>query len=107
MSLAKQIADLYKRVHEREKDWEKTNSAFGWKSMGNMYWERKESIKVTPELENSLRKMGYIIQLLPCSIPVENEEQGKDIRNMSISEITKAAAEAGMTYGRYVQTYGR
>lgn len=101
MELKEQLADVYEKVYSELKTYAKVNVQFGFGGIGQKNFMGQKTINVTPELIRGLKKYGYTIAVVPY------EQKQAKVEDMSISEITKAAAEAGMSYGKYVQTYGK
>ena len=101
MEIKEQLAGVYEQVYSELKTYAKVNAQFGFGGIGQKKFMTQKTITITPELIRGLKKYGYTIAVVPYK-----QEQTK-VEYMSISEVTKAAAEAGMTYGKYVQTFGR
>ena len=98
MEIISQITEIYQQQKKKLGSWKKANRFFGW-AAGSGYRDlsKQQQIAITPQLIKGLNELGYTIALVPY------EEKESDTK--SLNDVVKAAKKAGMTYGKYVQTF--
>lgn len=100
-----QLGELAEELHRKFNSWTQVNLVFGLKSNYKMKYAQRTRCVITPAFLEGLQACGYTVQIVPYTEEPKRPEPKKNVKEMSIYEIVKAAEEEGIDYGEYVKRH--